>query len=294
MAEFKRQRGLGRGFNPRGLNALIDTEEIEKNTDDKNGVEFVDIVKIEPNREQPRKKFIKEGIEELCESIKEIGIIQPLIVKKNGEFYEIVAGERRYRAARLAGLEKVPVIVRNLDELEALQMSLIENIQREDLSPIEEALTYKRFNEEFSLTQEEIAKKVGKNRSTVANAMRLLKLDKRVVEMINDKRISAGHGKTLAGLDDSEKQYELAQKIAENNMSVRQAEQMVSRAYKNEINKACEQNSNVYVYAKNQLTQLLGTKVNIRVQGKKRRVEIDFYSDDWLDSFLNLIKGSVS
>ncbi len=293
MAEFKRQRGLGRGFNPKGLNALIDTEVVEKSTDSKNGAELVDITKIEPNREQPRKKFVRENLEELCESIKEIGIIQPLIVKKVGEFYEIVAGERRYRAARLAGLDKVPVIVRDLDELETLQMSLIENIQREDLSPIEEALTYKRFNEEFSLTQEEIAKKVGKNRSTVANVMRLLSLDNRVIEMINDKKISAGHGKTLAGLDDSEKQFELAKKIADNNMSVRQAEALVSNAYREKIDKAVE-NSNVYTYTQSQLTQLLGTKVNIKVQGKKRKVEIDFYSDDWLDSFLNLIKGSVS
>lgn len=293
MADFKKQRGLGRGFNPRGLSALIDTD-ISDNQEVGSGVELVDITKISPNRSQPRKSFIKESLDELCDSIREVGIIQPLIVKKNGSFYEIVAGERRYRAARLAGLDKIPVIVRDYNELETLQTALIENIQREDLSPVEEALTYKRFNEEFSLTQEEIAKKVGKNRSTVANSMRLLKLDKRVLEMINDKRLTAGHGKALASLDSKEKQYDLAAKILDSGLSVRQAEDLVVRTIKKK-NKPEEQPvTNPYVFVQKELTQLLGTKVSIKKQGKKGKLEIEFYSDDWIDSFLTLIKSTVS
>ncbi|MCD8157686.1 MAG: ParB/RepB/Spo0J family partition protein [Clostridiales bacterium] len=302
MADFK--RGLGRGFNARGLGALIDTGEDDKPevkaAEGENGVTEIDIMKIEPNKTQPRKKFNNESIDELAESIKQVGIIQPLIVTKDGEFYTIVAGERRYRAARQAGLEKVPVIIRNYSELESLQAALIENIQREDLNPVDEAMTYKRFNEEFSLSQEEIAKKVGKNRSTVANSMRLLKLDDRVLQLINEKKLTTGHGKTLLSLEDKDLQFELAERIVKEDLSVRKTEEMVKLAADvkeqlvKENKRGQKEIDKTYSYAENELRNILGAKVHIKAVGKKRKMEIEFYSDDQIDGFLNLIKGTVA
>ncbi|MCC8098352.1 MAG: ParB/RepB/Spo0J family partition protein [Eubacterium sp.] len=302
MADFK--RGLGRGFNARGLSALIDTGEDDKPevkaAEGENGVTEIDIMKIEPNKTQPRKKFNNESLDELAESIKQVGIIQPLIVTKDGEFYIIVAGERRYRAARLAGLEKVPVIIRNYSELESLQTALLENIQREDLNPVDEAMTYKRFNEEFSLSQEEIAKKVGKNRSTVANSMRLLKLDERVLQLINEKKLTTGHGKALLALEDKDLQFEFAERIVKEDLSVRKAEEMVKLAADvqeqlvKENKRGQKKIDTTYSYAENELRNILGAKVHIKAVGKKRKMEIEFYSDDQIDGFLNLIKGTVA
>ncbi len=299
MAEYR--RGLGRGFKSKGLEALIDTgNRGSDNNESKNSVIEIDIMKIEPNKKQPRKKFERENLEELADSIKEIGIIQPLIVTKDGEFYKIVAGERRYRAARIAGVDKIPVIVRKYDELEALQAALIENIQREDLDPIDEAMTYKRFNEEFSLSQEEIAKKVGKNRSTVSNSMRLLKLDERVLELLKNKKLSVGHCKVILGVENGDLQYDCAQRILDEDMSVRKAEEMVKIMSDNEEDhiKSIERDKritqNIYAYAENELRVILGANVKIRQAGKKRRVQIDFSSDEEVDGFLSLMKSSVS
>ncbi|MCD8089821.1 MAG: ParB/RepB/Spo0J family partition protein [Clostridiales bacterium] len=302
MADFK--RGLGRGFNARGLSALIDTGEDDKpensSGSSENGVVEIDIMKIEPNKKQPRRKIDSESLDELAESIKQVGIIQPLIVTKDGEFYEIVAGERRYRAARQAGLDKVPVIIRDYNELEALQTALIENIQREDLNPVDEAMTYKRFNEEFSLSQEEIAKKVGKNRSTVANSMRLLKLDKRVLKIINDKKLTTGHGKALLALEDKDLQYEFADRIVKEELSVRKAEEMVKLVAEveeqvvKENKRGQKEIDTTYAYVENELRSILGAKVHIKKVGKKKKLEIEFYSDEQIDGFYNLIKGSVA
>lgn len=299
MAEYR--RGLGRGFKSKGLEALIDTgNRGSDNNEGENSVIEIDIMKIEPNKKQPRKKFERENLEELADSIREIGIIQPLIVTKDGEFYKIVAGERRYRAARIAGVDKIPVIVRKYDELEALQAALIENIQREDLDPIDEAMTYKRFNEEFSLSQEEIAKKVGKNRSTVANSMRLLKLDERVLELLKNKKLSVGHCKVILGVENGDLQYDCAQRILDEDMSVRKAEEMVKIMSDNEEDhiKSIERDKritqNIYAYAENELRVILGANVKIRQAGKKRRVQIDFSSDEEVDGFLSLMKSSVS
>lgn len=301
MADFK--RGLGRGFSARGLSALIDTGENDdpNNTDENNGIVEIDIMKIAPNKSQPRKKFDSESLDELAESIKEVGIIQPLIVTKDGEFYEIVAGERRYRAARQAGLDRIPVIIRDYNELEALQTALIENIQREDLNPVEEAMTYKRFNEEFSLSQEDIAKKVGKNRSTVANSMRLLKLDERVLQLINDKKLSTGHGKALLSLENKDLQFELAGKILKNDLSVRKTEEMVKLADQAEEEKTDREDKrgqnrfvSPYSYVEKELRSILSAKVHIQSIGKrKRKLEIEFYSDEQIEGFYNLIKGAV-
>lgn len=293
MAKF--ERGLGRGFNARGLNALIDTEVEEVNNlpNVNTGVTEIDIMHIEPNKDQPRKEFNKDSIDELASSIKQVGIIQPLIVTKKGDFYEIVAGERRYRAARLAGLEKIPVIVREYSELEALQTALIENVQREDLNPIEEALTYKRFNEEFSLSQEEIAEKVGKSRPAVANSMRLLKLDTRVIDYIRSGRLSAGHGKALLSIDNFDDQLDLAQKCMENSYSVRQAEDMARRIVNGSKQKTDKEPvENIYHYVEKELSDMIGAKVNIKRKGKSRKLEIEFYSDEEIEGFISLIKKS--
>ena len=217
-----KKSGLGRG-----LGALIDNDVKEENITDKNGIIEVDINKIEPDENQPRSKFDNESLNELAESIKNLGIVNPIIAKKNGEFYKIITGERRWRAARIAGSKTVPVIVKEYDELETIEVALIENVQREDLNPIEEALTYRRLSEEFNLSQEEISKKIGKSRTVVTNAMRLLKLDQRVQNFLSEGKISAGHARTLLGIENHDVQFETAEKIIDDGISVRETEELV-------------------------------------------------------------------
>ena len=204
---IKKRGGLGSG-----MSSLFSSNEIEEKHS--GGVLEVDINKITPNPKQPRNKFDDATLMELADSIKEVGVLQPITVKKNGDYYVIIAGERRWRAARIAGLEKIPAIEKDLDELKILEAALIENVQREDLNPMEEAYTYKRLSEEYSLSQEQIAKKVGKSRTVVANAIRLLNLDERVQTFIKENRISNGHGRALIPLD-KEQQFELAERIIE-------------------------------------------------------------------------------
>ena len=290
------KKGLGKG-----LNALMSYNNVESNS---NRVYEIDINKISPNKEQPRTNFNEESLQELANSIKEIGIIQPLTVKKIGEFYEIVAGERRWRAGRLAGLKKIPVIIREFDELKTLEAALIENIQRVDLNPIEEALTYKRFYDEFKLNQEEIAKKVGKSRSAVANAMRLINLDLRVQNFIKEGKISNGHGRALLSISDNDIQFELAERIIEEELNVRQIEEMV-KEYLNEmpegekqedgvvevnenIKKECEKISN-------ELKSIFGTKVKIKTnkKGEKGKIEIEYVSLEDLDRIVGMIKSKM-
>lgn len=211
----KSARGLGKG-----LDALIPSAQIPKKTketaevsEDKGQEKLVKITKVEPNREQPRKNFDEDALQELADSIKQFGLLQPILVQDRQTYYEIIAGERRWRAAKLAGLKEVPVIIKSFTEQEIVEISLIENIQREDLNPIEEALAYKRLLTEFNLTQDEVAERVSKSRTTVTNSMRLLKLDERVQQMIIDDMITTGHARALIGIEDKNTQYELAQKI---------------------------------------------------------------------------------
>ena len=217
------KKGLGKG-----LESLISSNILEE--DNQSSVLEIDINKITPNKNQPRISFNEEALNELAESIKEVGVIQPIAVKSVDEYYEIIAGERRWRAARIAGLKTIPAIVKDMEGLKALEAALIENIQREDLNPIEEALTYCRFSEEFNLNQEEIAKKVGKSRSAVANAMRLVNLDKRVITFVREGKLSSGHGRALLAIEDNDFQFELAEKIIEEGLSVRQTEELVKLA----------------------------------------------------------------
>ena len=229
-----KKSGLGKGLDaliPAGnkkVSAPKNTEPviIEKIVE-KKGVETLNITKVEPNREQPRKNFNEDALLELSDSIKQYGVIQPLIVQKKQDRYEIIAGERRWRAAKMAGIKEIPVIIKDYSDQQIMEISLIENIQREDLNPIEEAMAYKNLMEEFHLKQDEIAERVSKSRTAVTNSMRLLKLDKRVQQMMIDDMITAGHARTLITIEDPDVQYNIATKIFDEKLSVRETEKMV-------------------------------------------------------------------
>ncbi|MEY8521985.1 ParB/RepB/Spo0J family partition protein [Lachnospiraceae bacterium 38-10] len=284
-------RGLGKG-----LDALIPSaqvpvktkEETAKDSEDKGKEQLVKITKVEPNREQPRKNFDEDALEELADSIKQFGLLQPILVQDRKTYYEIIAGERRWRAAKLAGLKEVPVIIKNFTPQEIVEISLIENIQREDLNPIEEALAYKRLLTEFSLTQDEVAERVSKSRTTVTNSMRLLKLDERVQQMIIDDMITTGHARALIGIEDKNAQYELAQKIFDEKLNVREVEKLVksiqSPKPKKEPQKTNPSLELVYREIEERLKQSLGTKVSI--QSKENgagKMEIEFFSHEELE-----------
>ena len=229
-----KKSGLGKGLDslipaPAAKKQTVNhsPEKRQKEEEKKEGEFFVKISKVEPNREQPRKSFDEDALQELADSIKQFGILQPLIVKKKDDYYEIVAGERRWRAAKIAGLKQVPVILKEFNEQEIVEISLIENIQRENLNPIEEAVAFKRLMEDFSLKQDEIAERVSKSRTAVTNSMRLLKLDKRVQQMVVDEMISTGHARALLSLENDELQYTVAQKIFDEKLSVRETEKLV-------------------------------------------------------------------
>lgn len=291
MAGVK-NKGLGRG-----LGSLIPNDIDERAMGDHIRVIDVDINKVVPNKEQPRRTFDESSLIELAESMKELGVIQPINVTKKGDCYEIVAGERRWRAARIAQLKTVPVIVKSYTDLEILEVSLIENIQRENLNPLEEAMTYKRFAEEFKLNQEAIANKVGKSRAVVANAMRLLNLDNRVQTFLKEGKLSNGHARALLGLSDNELQFELAEKIIDDQISVRETEELVKIYNENPITetekkKNTKKNDNLEIYkllAKD-LKSILGTKVNIKNGKNKGKIEIEYYSEDELDRIVGMIK----
>lgn len=292
------KKGLGMG-----LGALMSSNDIEGSS---NKIHEVDINKINPNKNQPRTNFDENSLQELANSINEIGIIQPLTVKKIDDYYEIIAGERRWRAARIAGLRKIPVIIKDFDDLKILEAALIENIQREDLNPMEEAFTYIRFSEEFNLSQEDIAKKVGKSRSAVANAMRLINLDNRVQTFVKEGKISSGHGRTLLGIMNNNLQFELAEKIIDDGLSVRQTEELVKEVIENlnktNIEEKTAEKVNVNseiarecLRISNELKSIFGTKVNIKNNKNKGngKIEIEYSSIDDLDRIVGMIKEKM-
>ncbi|MBQ7265018.1 MAG: ParB/RepB/Spo0J family partition protein [Firmicutes bacterium] len=277
----------------KGMGSLFDANSLGDN------IVEVDINKITPNKNQPRKKFDEQALTELADSIKEVGILQPINARQDGEFYYIITGERRWRAARIAGLKTVPVYVRDMDELKTLEAALIENVQREDLNPIEEALTYKKFSDEFGLSQEDIAKKVGKSRSTVTNAIRLLNLDDRVINFVVEGKLSSGHARTLLPVENNDMQFELAEKIIDEGYSVRQTEEIVKNLLNEkpevitekpkispDVARACFEMSK-------ELKGILGTKVTIKNGKNKGKIEIEYYSPDDLDRIVGLIKGNM-
>lgn len=250
---------------------------------------------IEPNSEQPRKNFDEESLQELADSIKQYGILQPLIVQKKGNHYEIIAGERRWRAAKLAGITDVPVLIREYDKQQTMEIALIENVQRADLNPIEEAQAFQQLIQEFHLTQEEIANRVSKNRATITNSMRLLKLDVRVQDMLADGKISSGHARALLGLEEGERQYQVAVKINEEKLSVRDVEKLVKMMNRPPKEKKPEKGPDIdliYRQVEDKLKSIMGTKVVINQKDKnKGRIEIEYYSQEELERLIELMES---
>ncbi len=293
-------RGLGKGLDaliPSGINEKSkssDNTKKDKASENSSGETMVNITKVEPNREQPRKNFDEDALEELAESIKQFGLLQPIIVQDRKTYYEIIAGERRWRAAKKAGLKEVPVIIKNLTEQEIVEISLIENIQRENLNPIEEAQAYKRLLTEFNLKQDEVAERVAKSRTAVTNSMRLLKLCDDVQQMIIDDMISTGHARALITIEDPEQQYAIAQQIFDEKLSVRDVEKLVKNLNKPaKIKKAISDDKSleaVYHDIEENLKQKLSTKVSITSKGNGAgKIEIEFYSHDDLEKLMDLL-----
>lgn len=286
-------RGLGKG-----LDALIPAgdKKITKEENTKGAETIVKITKVEPNRSQPRKNFDEDALQELADSIKQFGLLQPILVQDKGEYYEIIAGERRWRAAKLAGLKEVPVIIRNYSSQEIVEISLIENIQREDLNPIEEAQAYKRLLTEFNLKQDEVAERVSKSRTAVTNSMRLLKLCDGVQQMIIDDMLSTGHARALIPIEDPELQLQLAQRIFDEKLSVREVEKLVKSILKPAEEKPKKEEipqSLLYIYQniENKLKDKLSRKVAISPKGKNGsgKIEIEFYSNDDLEKLIEIL-----
>ena len=265
------------------------------------GIKMVRISEVEPNPDQPRKRFNEEALAELSRSIRQHGVVQPLVVVRKDDYYMIVAGERRWRAAKLAGLKEVPVVIRDYTSQKVVEISLIENIQREDLDPIEEAMAYQNLIHEFNLRQEDIAGRVSKSRSTIANSLRLLKLDPRVQEMVISQEISAGHARSLLAVEDPEKQFEIAEKIKSGNLSVRETERLIKMELKKKkggplkLGQETNDQQIDYVYAdiENQLQNVFGTKVRInRSTPQKGKIEIEYYSSEELERIFDILRSS--
>ena len=318
-----RKNGLGRGLDalfPEKKSAVkesvkkatVKTENKtvvpEKTTDDtteesnrstighKKTAMIVKISSVEPNVNQPRKQFDEDALLELSESIKQYGVLQPLLVSDKKDYYEIIAGERRWRAAKLAGLKEIPVIVKEFSEQELVEISLIENIQREDLNPVEEAMAYKRLIDEFHLKQDEIAERVGKSRTAVTNAMRLLKLSEKVQQMLIDEMITAGHARAILSIADKEKQESIAMKIFDEKLSVRETEALVKRmleppktAKKSKFSSAEDA---IYESLEEKMKSIMGTRVQIhRKKNDKGKIEIEYYYKDELERIIDLFES---
>lgn len=282
-----KRRGLGKG-----LSALIPEERqlnLMEDEADKGTVVELDISSIEPNKEQPRKTFEKEPLEELKNSIKQYGLLQPLVVRKVGGKYEIIAGERRWRAAKEAKIKKVPCIIKEVDDTQALKLALIENIQRENLNPIEEAQAYKTLIDEYDLTQEEVALALGKSRSYIANTIRLLNLDDEIIEYISEGKITSGHGKVLLGIKDKRERLELAKGIVENKLNVRETEKIASKAKKKASSKVKMEKNPIISQIEEGLMRALGTKVSIITKKNGGKIEIEYYSDEDLQRIIEVI-----
>lgn len=294
-----KKKGLGKG-----LDSLIpdnrsvkpaETESGPKKdtiSDVKSGEQMMKINMVEPNRDQPRKNFEEDALLELADSIKQFGVLQPLLVRKRKDYYEIIAGERRWRAAKLAGIKEVPVIVKDYTEQEIVEIGLIENIQRENLNPIEEAMAFKRLLEEFNLKQDEVAERVSKSRTAVTNSMRLLKLNEKVQQMIIDDMITTGHARALLAIDDKEQQYILANKIFDEKLSVRETEKLIKdiKNPKKPKEKKIAENDFIYNDLAEKMKEVMGTKVNISSKGNgKGKIEIEYYSDKELERMFEMI-----
>ena len=294
-----KRNGLGKGLDSLIPNKAEKTVKAEKKPEEKkeerkseSGEILVKINQVEPNREQPRKEFDEDSLMELADSIKQFGILQPLLVQKKKDYYEIIAGERRWRAAKIAGIKEVPIIVKEYTNQEIVEISLIENIQRENLNPIEEAMAYKRLLEEFSLKQDEVAERVSKSRTAVTNSMRLLKLSPRVQQMIVDDMISTGHARALLAIDDEEQQYQLANRIFDEKLSVRETEKLVKALKNPKKEKKNQKIEHTFVYnnLEEQMKNIIGTKVIVNPKANgKGKIEIEYYSEEELERIYDLI-----
>ena len=294
-----KKSGLGRGLDalfpektvqskPKTVKTVKEEKKVAVDTkkssqqETSNGERMMKISMIEPNREQPRKKFDEDALQELSESIKQYGILQPLLVSDKKDYYEIVAGERRWRAAKMAGLKEVPVVVKEFSTQEIVEISLIENIQREDLNPVEEAMAYKRLIDEFHLKQDEISERVSKSRTAVTNSMRLLKLDSRVQQMMVDEMISAGHARAILAISDPEQQYNAAMKVFDEKLSVRETEKLVKSILTPTKKKPVVSNPTedaIYESLEEKMKGITGTRVFIhRKKNNKGKIEIEYYS----------------
>ena len=307
-----KKSGLGRGLDalfpektvqskPKTVKTVKEEKKVAVDTkkssqqETSNGERMMKISMIEPNREQPRKKFDEDALQELSESIKQYGILQPLLVSDKKDYYEIVAGERRWRAAKMAGLKEVPVVVKEFSTQEIVEISLIENIQREDLNPVEEAMAYKRLIDEFHLKQDEIAERASKSRTAVTNSMRLLKLDSRVQQMMVDEMISAGHARAILAISDPEQQYNAAMKVFDEKLSVRETEKLVKSILTPTKKKPVASNPTedaIYESLEEKMKGITGTRVFIhRKKNNKGKIEIEYYSRDDLDRIIDLFES---
>lgn len=296
----KAPRGLGKGIDSLIPNVVGETKAKkeapvagQKASGTEGSETMVKITMVEPNREQPRKNFDEDALQELADSIKQFGLLQPILVQDRKDHYEIIAGERRWRASRMAGLQEIPVIIRNYTDQEIVEISLIENIQREDLNPIEEAQAYKRLLTEFNLKQDEVAERVSKSRAAVTNSVRLLKLSDEVQQMVIDEMISTGHARALLAVEDAEEQYNLAQKIFDEKLSVRDVEKMVKNLHKPVKAKKPDDKTLQAIYQdiEEKLKQRLSTKVTVTSKGDGAgKIEIEFYSHEDLERLMDMMR----
>ncbi len=296
------KKGLGKGLDslipkqsPAKKSTTKETKPAEPKTVVKKEEVRLKLTEVEPNREQPRKTFDEDALLELADSIRQYGVIQPLIVQKRDGYYEIIAGERRWRAAKMAGLKEVPVIIRDYNDQQIVEISLIENIQRENLNPIEEAAAFKRLLTEFHLKQDEVAERVSKSRAAVTNSMRLLKLDERVQQMVIDEMISTGHARALLGTEDKELQFRLAQRVFDEKLSVRDVERLMkSLSAKEKEKKTKPEIPNRFIYQdlEEKMKAMLGTKVSINHKANNRgKIVIDYYSNEELERLMDLFQS---
>ncbi|MCR5608854.1 MAG: ParB/RepB/Spo0J family partition protein [Lachnospiraceae bacterium] len=308
----KKGLALGKGLDAMGIDVLIPNKQktkevINTNTinneenNNSNGEVLIKMSKIEPNKKQPRKQFNEDALLELADSIKQFGVIQPLILQKRDKYYEIIAGERRWRAAKIAGLKEIPAIIKDYSDKEIVEIALIENIQRESLNPIEEAEAYKRLIEEYNLKQDEVAEKVSKSRVTITNSMRLLKLDERVREMLIEEMITTGHARALLAIENKDLQHEVACEVFDNSLSVRDTERLVKKIINKsdeEKNEPVKEDINIealYKEMEETIKHIMGTKVMIKRKSNNRgKIEIEYYNEDELERIYDMLKRVVN
>ena len=283
-------RGLGKG-----LNAIIGADIVSEVIDRPRAIE-ISVDRLSPNPFQPRRSFTEEGLEQLAESIRHHGVLQPIVVRPSGDGYQLIAGERRWRAAQIAGLQRIPAVVRELDDPSMVQVALIENLQREDLNPIEEASAYRRLMDEFNMTQEQLSSTIGRSRPAIANAVRLLNLPTEIQRAVEERKLSEGHARCLLAISDQEDQLKVAAQIIANGLNVRQAEELVKGTTRNvsreTIRKRASEEDPDAVRLTQRLGERLGTRVKLSGSVRKGKLEIEYYSTEDLDRILEIILGS--